>query len=245
MAVAWFGEGCVSWPAVGWALGQQAPSSASKFLLVMLADAASIGDWLSWPSVAYLSEATQQDRKTVLSNLRKLQLASLIAPQGKTGRTGQIVIWKLPVVALDRAPKKPKTGTLSTEQTVPNFPANSTGFPVEQYQKRDTEPVIEPVIEPEGERGKRADAAVVGSRLPTDWALPDELRHYCATHRPDLSPDGVAEGFRDYWVAVPGAKGLKADWPATWRRWVREQRATTAGARRSPLHADNVFGSSP
>ena len=27
--------------------------------------------------------------------------------------------------------------------------------------------------------------------------------------------------FIDYWLALAGPKGLKADWPATWRTWVR------------------------
>jgi hypothetical protein len=27
--------------------------------------------------------------------------------------------------------------------------------------------------------------------------------------------------FRDYWTALPGQKGVKLDWPATWRNWIR------------------------
>lgn len=30
-----------------------------------------------------------------------------------------------------------------------------------------------------------------------------------------------ADKFLDYWRAVPGAKGRKLDWPATWRNWCR------------------------
>jgi hypothetical protein len=30
-----------------------------------------------------------------------------------------------------------------------------------------------------------------------------------------------AERFRDFWSAKPGQSGVKADWPATWRNWVR------------------------
>ena len=28
--------------------------------------------------------------------------------------------------------------------------------------------------------------------------------------------------FKDYWLAQPGRKGVKADWPATWRNWIRK-----------------------
>ena len=34
---------------------------------------------------------------------------------------------------------------------------------------------------------------------------------------------GSVEGFRDYWIAQPGQKGVKTDWTATWRNWVRRQ----------------------
>lgn len=27
--------------------------------------------------------------------------------------------------------------------------------------------------------------------------------------------------FIDYWLSVPGARGRKLDWPATWRNWMR------------------------
>ena len=36
----------------------------------------------------------------------------------------------------------------------------------------------------------------------------------------------IEETFRDYWVAQPGQKGRKADWEATWRNWVRNQKKT-------------------
>jgi hypothetical protein len=48
------------------------------------------------------------------------------------------------------------------------------------------------------------------------------------------------EAFCDYWRGIPGAKGRKLDWVATWRNWMRrehERRTTNSrtngGARRS------------
>lgn len=62
------------------------------------------------------------------------------------------------------------------------------------------------------------------TRLPDDWQpSPDDIS-FCKSSRPDLNPNEIADGFRDYWIAQPGAKGRKADWPATWRNWVRNQR---------------------
>jgi hypothetical protein len=46
---------------------------------------------------------------------------------------------------------------------------------------------------------------------------------FCRQHRPELDPQETFEGFRDYWIAQPGQKGVKTDWTATWRNWVRRQ----------------------
>ena len=33
------------------------------------------------------------------------------------------------------------------------------------------------------------------------------------------------EKFKDYWISQPGQKGVKLDWFATWRNWVRNTNA--------------------
>jgi hypothetical protein len=63
-----------------------------------------------------------------------------------------------------------------------------------------------------------------GSRLPTDWQLPDEWATWATQTRPDLNPLETAQRFSDYWHGVAGAKGRKADWLATWRNWVRNEK---------------------
>lgn len=63
-----------------------------------------------------------------------------------------------------------------------------------------------------------------GTRLPTDWKLSEEQNQFCKQERPDLDPIKVSDGFRDYWIAVAGTKGVKKDWDATWRNWVRNQK---------------------
>jgi hypothetical protein len=71
------------------------------------------------------------------------------------------------------------------------------------------------------------ERAARGTRLPTDCELPNEWFDFCKQQRPDLKPDEVFVGFRDYWIAQPGQKGVKTDWGATWRTWVRNQRKET------------------
>ena len=60
-----------------------------------------------------------------------------------------------------------------------------------------------------------------GSRLPQDWFLTKAMGDWATQERPDLDVRQVAEQFKDYWVSQAGQKGVKLDWDATWRNWVR------------------------
>ena len=79
--------------------------------------------------------------------------------------------------------------------------------------------------ETEGETEKRQKKQPRGARLPADWVPSEDLIAFCKTDRPDLNPAAVADRFRDFWIAQPGTKGVKLDWDATWRNWVRNEKA--------------------
>ena len=64
-----------------------------------------------------------------------------------------------------------------------------------------------------------------GSRLAQDWFLSKAMGDWATQERPDLDVRQVAEQFKDYWVAQAGQKGVKLDWDATWRNWVRNTKA--------------------
>ncbi len=105
----------------------------------------------------------------------------------------------------------------------------------------------EPEPEPEQELGAPQAASPpvpaaptkTGTRLPEDWTLPNEWREWAIESRPDLDAETVADSFRDFWVAKPGKDGRKADWQATWRNWVRNQK--TAGSLFSAKSANATF----
>lgn len=62
-----------------------------------------------------------------------------------------------------------------------------------------------------------------GSRLAADFAMPSEWIAWAQTERgwtKDVA-ETVAAKFKDWWISTPGAKGVKANWQATWRNWVR------------------------
>jgi hypothetical protein len=72
---------------------------------------------------------------------------------------------------------------------------------------------------------KKSRSATRGSRLPADWKPDAELAEWSKAERPDLNLRKVLEEFRDYWTSVAGSKGVKLNWDATWRNWVRSQKA--------------------
>jgi len=64
-----------------------------------------------------------------------------------------------------------------------------------------------------------------GSRLSQDWFLTKAMGEWALQERPDIDVRQVANQFKDYWIAQPGQKGVKLDWDATWRNWVRNTKA--------------------
>jgi hypothetical protein len=59
-----------------------------------------------------------------------------------------------------------------------------------------------------------------GCRIPDDFPAKPELE-WAASECPQANAEAEAEKFRDYWSAVSGQRGVKLDWPATWRNWIR------------------------
>jgi len=64
-----------------------------------------------------------------------------------------------------------------------------------------------------------------GSRLAQDFVLSKDWIEFCVSQRPDLHPAQTFDQFKDYWTAQAGQKGVKLDWNATWRNWVRSTHA--------------------
>lgn len=78
--------------------------------------------------------------------------------------------------------------------------------------------------------GGRSPPAARGSRLASDWLLPDEWHQFAADEGMDpLSIEREALKFRDHWHSATGPNSRKADWFATWRNWIRRNTDGKAG----------------
>lgn len=100
--------------------------------------------------------------------------------------------------------------------------------------------------------GRSGDSHKAGKRLATYLdveevsdvmygSLPALWCSWAIDERPDLAGQvaGVWARFCDHWKALSGAKGVKVDWEATWRNWVRKESAPRAG-RQSALESSNA-----
>jgi hypothetical protein len=69
-------------------------------------------------------------------------------------------------------------------------------------------------------RGQRLEQYLEGhEQLPAEW----EQWSRSQFGWKNAKPWDVWANFIDYWRAAPGAKGVKADWPATRRNWCRRE----------------------
>lgn len=81
--------------------------------------------------------------------------------------------------------------------------------------------------------GKQPDPKK-GTRIPEDWEPSDADYEQMRSEFPDLTRPLMADAlreFRDYWLSVPGAKGVKLRWGATWRNDIRHKHANGYFAR--------------
>lgn len=90
------------------------------------------------------------------------------------------------------------------------------------YREQTTD--IQNTEKKESTASQQAAPPTRGSRFAIE-KLPDEWRAFCKQERPELDPDRIFVEFRDYWASVPGQRGRKLDWFATWRNRVRDVKA--------------------
>jgi uncharacterized protein YdaU (DUF1376 family) len=111
--------------------------------------------------------------------------------------------------------------------------------------KKRNETIPEPDPEPEEKdpSGPKKKSGSKGARLSEDWALPDEWATWAMTElgvtRAFVRAE--AEVFRDYWLGVAGQKGVKLDWQATWRNWMRRAASRNPGARGPAAVGQDTF----
>ncbi|MCK0507941.1 helix-turn-helix domain-containing protein [Aromatoleum anaerobium] len=177
--------------AISWALAQPVQHSSTKFVLVALANCSDGRSFECYPSIAYLCDATAQNRKTVMENIKRLIDLGCIEDTGeRKGKTGQIKAYRLNVktapktvllegvmVASVQASNDTENGTVkesrkrnSTENgTVPKTDGKSTENGQERVPKTGHGTVSEPSVNQKQVHGRASapdTVAPIANRKP-------------------------------------------------------------------------------
>lgn len=212
-----------------------------KAVLISLADNAN-DHGFCWPSIATISARTCFGKTAVIEAIQWLEEHGLVVADRTNGRHTKYQIKPngMTPELFDASgnPSASRTGPADepvrqTDQSGkrtgpadgPNRSASRTG-PVRQADTNRQEP--------KGTKEREARSPS-GSRLPPDWRPSEADIEFAKTKRPDLDWKTEAETFRDYWHGVAGADARKADWPATWRNWIRRAVAPKGGMASPPV----------
>lgn len=239
----------MSWETQSWAAQQRPGSSSAKLVLLGLASCAD-ANHCAYPSIDWLCEFSNLNRKTVISALQRLEEAgcALIEDTGdRRGRTKQVKVYRLRANSVFRAAglhSDPKSEIVPKAEQFRK--RNSSGFSSKQSQKRDTEPFREPIppSSPDGEETPAAGldddrdgdspapvelppppVTVKPHRLADDWTAPPiaELGDV-ARRLAELWPDGAYQAveaqFIAHWQQAEGRTAKKSNWRAAWSKWI-------------------------
>lgn len=201
--------------------------ASARLVLLALADVASdTGDVTAYRrSQTVLAAKANIDPKTVpraIDALLELGELVLLDEDGLerstreasgTGRRRTDYRVKLPGIGPDPAPRGDRTTRGPSPQDAGSDPAADGGqAPQGAGSITPSMPIPDPpsTDPPAGRGRKRA--------LPDDFAVTDEMRLWAAENAPGVDVDEQTAIFRDHWISKAERR---ADWPATWRNWIR------------------------
>lgn len=126
-----------------------------------------------------------------------IEAAEMVAARGNSGG-----------IPPDSAAEKRRAYDRERKRNSTGIPPDSTGIPKSASISKD--------LKKDSKRQNR------GARITPDWSPSDAERAFAKQEGfSDWEIQRETQKFRDYWTACAGAKGVKLDWSATWRQWIR------------------------
>lgn len=190
-------------------------------------------------------QRTRADRSFIRARIDELRRVGLVEDvEREQGARG--FVFRLPKAATDQSAQNMNNRRTTAEQPheqpheqqrkrkEKQAVSNDEQLSEQTYEKpmrsgRATTPPVSGIRNNQEERKSGSDKSEAkkaptarGTRLTLETAPADWL-DWAGGERPDLDPFATWDRFRDYWVAQPGQKGVKTDWLATWRNWVRRE----------------------
>lgn len=184
----------------------------------------------SFPKLETIAERTEFNRRTILEAVKGLiENGWITAVRTQYGRNFSVSVNKIMANKADTADvQKPAhvhevthvKEPAHVQETTSRCAGSCTADVQEPAHRRDQLKEQEENSK-DVPRPKTAKKEPQGSRFTLE-ELPDNWHSECRRIQPKADPHKVFEEFRDYWISVPGAKGRKSDWTATWRNWCRK-----------------------
>lgn len=235
--------------AISSAIALRGVTATEKLLMIALANYAD-ADSRCYPSHRVLADDTCLTERTILSALKSLEAQGFVSRFERRRQDGSRAS-DLIKLDFERGFQQPADISPPEEIDVPSKPqltviGGETVSPPTTFEPRinrqkknqESNPVGLDASQAENDLFGAARPArpLRGSRLASDWTPSVADRSFAEDN--GLSPlktERTAASFRDYWLAKPGQGGVKLDWSATWRNWVRsdvERNGGGAGAQR-------------
>jgi DNA-binding transcriptional ArsR family regulator len=245
--------------ATAWAWSVETASATHKLVLLALAEHADEAGHC-WPSVPRMARMSGVSERTILRTLPEIEAAGLVDCERRSGRPTHYRLRISATIEAPPAPPQPLTqrhrsddatpvmvsgepltarhgSERVTRDTVSPHPCHRVTPPLtgchgtpDTVSPEPSRTVIEPPVNRQLAPRDAAPPTPRGTRLDAAWTPGPDDAGFAASL--GLDPDAAAAEFRDYWLAVPGAKGRKLDWPATFRNSCRMQAAKRAPRKR-------------
>jgi hypothetical protein len=215
-----------------WVRKQKTGNCASRSVLRVLADHAG-QDHSCYLRTRLIAAETDLSEGGVRKALARLIDAGLVRVYDRYDRSGKRISNRYQVLvdgALTPAPEHEDYAdvrgvTLSEDEEPLNKGEGPTLNEGEGLPHKEASSSEAPVV-----KGGASRSTMTATRIPDNFMPDERMRAWFADEKLAAVIDGRVEHdkFVDYWAGVPGVKGRKVDWPATWRNWMRTaaERAT-------------------
>lgn len=190
--------------------------SGRKLVLLALCDHAN-GQGECYPSVEAIARKCSIGQRTVQQHIGELASAGILVRRFRKGRS---TLYRLEPRNFCSAPESAalQEPTLQCAESCASPPQVLHATPADAAPISISEPSMKPSLNHQ---------VVRGTPLPPTWTLPEPWAEWALQAQPTWTAahaQFVAEKFRDHWTALPGQRGFKADWLATWRNWCRNEK---------------------
>lgn len=210
-----------------WVWQHSRSKKTERLVLLAIADCASDDGANAYPSMSELIRKTGLSERGVQYAVRNLVgLGELFvgANDGPRGCNRYRVIMSGPADTPTPAQLAPRTACTPNvmqgaqpsppEHAAPQPPNDVRGTPERAAPGTVLEPSVEPSVR------TKTTGRTRGSRIPDDFRATPEMVAWARENTP-LVGTAETDAFVDYFRGAPGQKGVKTDWPATWRNWMR------------------------